>query len=234
MNRSVNSKIISNRSPFNNPLPSPLNNRYFLMRHGESHANRQGIIISDPKIGTIEFGLTGLGIEQVIKTASETRLNYETIIYCSDFLRTVETADAVARIIDTDTINTEIALRERFFGEWDGTGTDNYVRVWNADEKQENQQKYNVESVESVAKRTTQFIQTLESQHQNKNILLVSHGDTLQILMTAFSGVCPTTHRKMNPIKTAEIRALVHPEQAKTPRFMRKRASSDDNLFGLE
>ena len=223
MSSRINNTISSNQLSLNNPL----NNRYFLMRHGESHANRQGIIVSNPDNGTTTYGLTGLGTEQVIKTASETRLNYTTIIYCSNFLRTVETADAFARIIDTDKVIKETALRERFFGEWDGTGTENYARVWSADEKHAVQQQYSVETVESVAKRTTKFIQTLENRHKNKSILLVSHGDTLQILMTAFSGACLSTHRKMNAIKTAEIRALLHPEQIKTPRMIRKRASDD-------
>ena len=229
MKSSINNTVTPNKVPFSNPL----NNHYFMLRHGESHANRQGVIVSQPDIGTTSFGLTGLGIEQVIKTASETRLNCKTIIYCSDFLRTVETADAFAKIIDTDQVIKETTLRERFFGEWDGTGTENYARVWSADEKQKSQQQYGVETVESVAKRTTQFIKTLESRHQNKRILLVSHGDTLQILMTAFSGYCPSRHRKMNAIKTAEIRALLHPEQIKAPRMVRKRAS-EDMLFAIE
>lgn len=223
---------MNNQASTNHPFP--LKNRYFLMRHGESHANRQGIIVSSPEVGTNDFGLTGLGTEKVIETASQTRLNFSTIIYCSDFLRTLETADAIAKIIDTEQVIKEKALRERFFGEWDGTGTENYSRVWHMDEKKEDQSQYNVETVESVAKRTSQFIKTLEARHKNKSILLVSHGDTLQILMTAFRGLCPSIHRKMNPIKTAEIRALIHPEKTKAPRLTRKPPSLDDNLFGLE
>ena len=34
------------------------------MRHGQSEANAQGIIVSDPKIGCFRYGLTALGREQ--------------------------------------------------------------------------------------------------------------------------------------------------------------------------
>ena len=35
-----------------------LNNRYFVLRHGESRANTKQIIVSDPKNGLFDFGLT--------------------------------------------------------------------------------------------------------------------------------------------------------------------------------
>ena len=39
-------------------------NTYLIMRHGQSEANAQGIIVSDPKIGCFRYGLTALGREQ--------------------------------------------------------------------------------------------------------------------------------------------------------------------------
>lgn len=196
------------------PIPKKnLNNRYFLMRHGESHANKLGIIVSAPEIGVNEFGLTGNGTEQVIDTAINTRLDGNTIIYCSDFCRTRETAEVFGKVIDVKKIIPTEALRERYFGDWDGSGTENYARIWQADEARCSQKKFHVEHVDNVAKRALILIDQLESRHQDETILLVSHGDTLQILMTAFSGACPSRHRKMNAIKTAEIRALTIPQR---------------------
>ena len=58
------------------------------MRHGQSEANVAGIIVSDPQIGCNQFGLTALGQQQVIKSASNTsKLNQDTLIISSDFLR---------------------------------------------------------------------------------------------------------------------------------------------------
>jgi len=188
--------------------PTKLNNTYFLLRHGESQANREGIIISDPETGIHHYGLTGKGTESVINTALNTRLDSETIIYSSDFKRARETAETFGRIIDTQAVQLKAELRERFFGEWEETGTDNYARIWTADESKELDPNTNVESVHSVAKRALKLVNELESTHKNQKILLVSHGDTLQILITAFAGLCPTKHRRLSPIKTAEIRSL--------------------------
>jgi len=49
--------------------PKILRNKYYLLRHGESHANREGIVISEPETGTSQYGLTGKGTESVIETA---------------------------------------------------------------------------------------------------------------------------------------------------------------------
>ena len=42
-----------------------LSNHYFVLRHGKSLANEQGIILSDPASGTKGYGLSNVGKEQV-------------------------------------------------------------------------------------------------------------------------------------------------------------------------
>ena len=41
--------------------PDNLKNRYFGLRHGESEANKLGVISSNPAVGTVSHGLTQLG-----------------------------------------------------------------------------------------------------------------------------------------------------------------------------
>jgi glucosyl-3-phosphoglycerate phosphatase len=48
-----------------------LKNRYFALRHGESKPNVLGIILSDPKSGTVDFGLSEKGKEQVKKSVED-------------------------------------------------------------------------------------------------------------------------------------------------------------------
>ena len=67
------------------------NNRFFLMRHGESVANKRGIITSNEDNALNNFGLTNRGAEQVMNAALNTRLDQETIIVSSDYLRARET-----------------------------------------------------------------------------------------------------------------------------------------------
>ncbi|GEM_PF-6369883 len=43
---------------------------------------------------------------------------------------------------------------------------------------------------------------------QDKTILLVSHGDPLQILETAFKDISPALHRSLPHLQTGDVRAL--------------------------
>ena len=66
-------------------------NSYLLMRHGESDANVSGVIVSDPKIGCEQFGLTDRGSKQIIASVKGFTGEAITQIVCSDFLRTLQT-----------------------------------------------------------------------------------------------------------------------------------------------
>ena len=46
-----------------------LKNKYYAFRHGESQANVEGIIVSDPSIGTAKYGLSEKGRGQVEESA---------------------------------------------------------------------------------------------------------------------------------------------------------------------
>ena len=52
------------------------------------------------------------------------------------------------------------------------------------------------------------MVADLEADHADETFLLVSHGDALQILLTAFAGLDASTHRDIEHLQTAEIRAL--------------------------
>ncbi len=56
--------------------------------------------------------------------------------------------------------------------------------------------------------RVTAFIADLERQHRDRDILLVSHGDTLQILQAGLAGLDPAAHRGLPHLETAEIRPV--------------------------
>ena len=104
-----------------------LKNRYYILRHGKSEANETGIILSNPDEGTTACGLTEEGKEQVRKSVQEARkkelLDSSTIIYSSDFVRCRETAEIVQNILGCDTAHYTVALRERFFGTWEVSGS---------------------------------------------------------------------------------------------------------------
>jgi broad specificity phosphatase PhoE len=59
-----------------------------------------------------------------------------------------------------------------------------------------------------VLDRVTALVADLERRHAGRDILLVSHGDTLQILEAGFLRLDPSRHRRLSPLATAEIREL--------------------------
>jgi len=188
---------------------SKLRNRYFIIRHGESRANVKGIILSHPKSGTRAFGLTENGKKQVLESAKKNKiLDKNTIIYSSDFKRARETADIVRNVIKAKPIHLTAKLRERWFGEWERTHNSNYHRVWVDDKINPEHKNMKVESASEVQARTTSLILELEKKYSDKKIVLVAHGDALQILQTGFMKQCPSTHRGIKHLEVAEIREL--------------------------
>jgi probable phosphoglycerate mutase len=187
-----------------------LNNRYFAMRHGQSLANEQGIIISHPANGVLaEYGLSEIGKNQVAASVKKSILPPDTVIYSSDFSRARQTAEIVCQQIGGSEVTLAEELRERYFGDWEKMPFANYEKVWQVDREHADWHKHNVEPVNDVLTRTLRLITEIEYHHLERDILLVSHGDTLQILQVGLSGQSPTKHRDLPYFETAEIRRLV-------------------------
>lgn len=186
-----------------------LQNRFYIMRHGESTANREGIIVSQPERGIASYGLTTLGVQQVSESAVKTRINHTIQIVSSDFLRARETAEVFHRVVDAQApIVYRAELRERYFGEWELHDAKQYQTVWNADENPALNGGFGVESVYQVLERVLSLLTELDQKSKNMTYLLVAHGDVLQILLCHFHGLDVRWHRHMPMIKNAEIRSL--------------------------
>lgn len=191
------------------------------LRHGESKPNismlpdsdRPGIIISDPAVGIdADYGLTNHGRLQVSESAGRALrsgiLDSDTMIISSDFSRARESARIAAEILSVRHLFFVSHLRERFFGILEGTSAQNYQLVWDEDERDPDHNLYGVESVNQVLARTTSLIAgILAANHvAEKKILLVSHGDSLQIMETGFRKISAARHRYLPHLQTAEIR----------------------------
>jgi len=188
------------------------NNRYFIIRHGESKANVAHILLSHLKEGKVSYGLSPKGEKQVKDSVSKSKkeklLDSDVIIYSSDFLRAKETAEIAQKLLGIKKINFHKNLRERYFGKYDKTSLDNIKIAWGHDEKNPNHKHKGVESPNKVLKRTLAVIAELDKKYKDKKILIVSHGDVLQILHTHFSKKPASQHRKILHLETAEIREL--------------------------
>lgn len=182
-----------------------LRNRYFLMRHGQSKANVAGIIVSSlARDAAGDYGLSDLGREQALASAKRSGLPPGTVICASPFARARQTAEIVRDCLGAPPPVVEDALRERYFGDWEGTDTANYEKVWAGD--QSGLADGGVEPASEVQDRVTSLVAELDAAHEGRTILLVSHGDALQILLTGFAGAAASAHRDVPHLETAEIR----------------------------
>ncbi len=192
-------------------LPVRLLNRYWGLRHGESEANVAGIVLSDPARGVDGYGLTARGREQVRRTVAAADLSRPVRVITSDFARARQSADEAAALLEAR-VEVEAALRERWFGVWEGTPNTNYPRVWTQDAVDPTHTADGVESVVAVLERALGLVRRLEEEAARRGageaILLVSHGDTLQILETGLLGACPGSHRERVAWVNAEVRPL--------------------------
>jgi broad specificity phosphatase PhoE len=186
-----------------------LANRFSVMRHGQSKANVAGVIVSRINIDREgDYGLTEYGRQQALAAAQACGLPADTVIYSSDFARARQTAQVMRGYLGSPEVVMAAALRERCFGQWEGSAVVNYASVWAADETDPDRADGDVEPAAAVLDRATAFIAQLERRHRGRDILLVSHGDPLQILQAGFAGVDPSRHRRLPHLATAEIRRL--------------------------
>ncbi|PKL41426.1 MAG: histidine phosphatase family protein [Spirochaetae bacterium HGW-Spirochaetae-1] len=190
----------------------PLRNRYFIMRHGESEANRAGLIVSDPRVGVGAYGLTDEGSKQVKASLEKHASVPVTVIYTSDFARARETAELAGEFFKVDTFVVTDLLRERFFGDYDGREDRYYHSVWEIDSRSPREYPAHIESPVRVKDRILRLIREIEHRRDGDVVLLVSHGDTLQILMAVLAGIPAPHHRSLPHLEKAEIREIVPAE----------------------
>jgi len=176
----------------------------YVFRHAESEANVAGLIASDPATAVPGFGLTETGRRQ----AAEADLPWGSRpvrILTSDFRRARETAEIVARRCGA-AVELEPLLRERGFAAFEGQSSDRYHDVWAWDARGEDCP--GVETLASVVDRLDRLRARLAAEDDGRPVVLVSHGDVLQILLTVSAGLPPSNHRSIPHLKNAEARAV--------------------------
>ena len=179
------------------------------MRHGQSLANTVGLIVSHPDNGVNNYGLSDEGRQQVETSINASALPATIRIFSSDFMRAQETAEIVhQRLGCTQPVTFDKRLRERYFGELELGPDTRYPEIWALDQHNPEHRERDVESVQSVIQRASAVVLECEERFHAETCLLIAHGDILQILQTAFSGITAALHRQLPHLETAEVREL--------------------------
>lgn len=160
-------------------------NTYFLARHGESRSNTEQILASFPEKEPLH--LTDHGKELIAASIAQIRDKKIDIIFASDITRTKETAELYAATFGCRVVF-DPRLREINFGDLNFHSYAEYTKLFESEEDHFIKNPTNGESRNDVRRRVHEFISTLEKEYAGKNILVVSHEDTLWMLESVMHG----------------------------------------------
>ncbi|XP_059654171.1 uncharacterized protein LOC132300898 isoform X1 [Cornus florida] len=213
--------------------PSFLGNRYWVLRHGKSIPNERGLIVSSMENGKLEeYKLATEGVNQAElagelfqKELMENSIPFEKVRICySPFSRTSHTAKVVASVLNIPFEGPQCKvvedLHERYFGpSFELMSHDKYAEIWALDEKDPFMQPEGGESVANVVARLTSALVTMESEYQGCAILVVSHGDPLQIFQTILNAAKENTVSSSNDLATRILSVKVPSVLSKHRKF---------------
>lgn len=162
-------------------------NRYIMMRHGEAQNNVQNKINSNPATRN-KYPLSLKGRMEVEKTAKKLALLGVDIIVASDFRRTRETAEIVAKSVGIKKVLLEKKFREVNTGIFDGKKGSDYQTFFSSLLEKFVKKPPKGETLRNVAKRVYEGIASLEEKYDRKNILIVSHEYPIWMMETVMRG----------------------------------------------
>ena len=154
--------------------------KIYLVRHGETAWNKEGLFQ-----GQSNIDLNETGIKQAEKLRDHLNSNKWDAVYCSDLKRAVTTARIITSMHNVNLIPcTE--LREMNFGQLEGKNitecfTDPVTAKW-WESRDADYAPQGGESILQLAGRTGQFINRINL-YSEKNIMVVAHGGTIRSLI---------------------------------------------------
>ncbi|XP_031380582.1 uncharacterized protein LOC116195488 isoform X2 [Punica granatum] len=144
-----------------------------------------------PSTSWLPRGVSRLSSQEL----KENNVPLEKVRICfSPFSRTTHTARVVASILNLPFEGPQCKviadLRERYFGpSLELKSHEKYAEIWSLDEKDPFQRPEGGECVDDVASRLAIAMANIESEFQGCAVLVVSHGDPLQIFQTIINAV---------------------------------------------
>lgn len=153
---------------------------FFLVRHGEAEHNILDVASSYPEHRA--YHLTEEGRRQVAARAEELSRESVDVIFFSPLVRTRETAEVIAKRTGAPLVE-DMRLREPGYGSFEGGSWAALVAKYPPPERRlRTDGTDGVEDFGSVRERLLPFRDFVISKYRGKKIVVVSHGDTLQLL----------------------------------------------------
>lgn len=190
--------------------------RIYLVRHGETDWNKE-----DRCQGCIDIDLNSEGIRQAEFVAQ--RLVNEEIhaLYCSNLKRAYRTAQIIAKMLNLSITRNE-ALNEISFGDWEGLTFEEIRKRHDYDYNTWRLSPHTANfpgegSLLNVNKRVMKYVDEIISQNAGKNILIVSHGGVIKLIVLGLLGIGLEAYNKFYIANTSL--SIVHIDKDK--RYLR-------------
>jgi probable phosphoglycerate mutase len=185
--------------------------RLFVLRHGRSLANEQGLIASRVEHAGDAYGLTPLGRDQVRRSVARAKsrrsLTSPLLLVSSPLLRARDSAEVAAEVLGVSP-SVDERLRERDFGDLELGPDRAYARVWEADLGDPTHRRWAVESLTDVLRRAGAVVEELSRDPRVATVVLCTHGDVASTLLCASRGAPLGRHREVGALRTGALRRL--------------------------
>ena len=191
-----------------------LKNKYFLLRHGQNtHQIKDIKTIYFWPDGDPPYALTELGKSQIQEKSLQLKGKKIDLIFSSDILRTKQTAEIVGQELGLEP-KFDQRLRDTNWGVFQGKSMEQAWAFYNHNmEKKFTIGPSQGESWHDVRTRVTDLLKEIEEKYNQKNILIVSHGDPLWLLedwMNELNQEQSLKRRKNGcPMKVGDLKEIV-------------------------
>lgn len=179
---------------------------FYLIRHGESLANRQHRLC-----GHADWDLTETGREQARQTALLFRDVPVDAVLSSDLLRALHTAEAVAEMKGLP-VQTDPGFREIFVGPWEGqleaevkAREPETLAAW----RREMKHVPGGESVEELYARVKAALDRAAEAYEGKIVVVATHATPIRVLTCVFSGKPLEEAACISPASNASVTKIV-------------------------
>ncbi|MFA6190516.1 MAG: histidine phosphatase family protein [Candidatus Staskawiczbacteria bacterium] len=157
-----------------------LNNKYYLLRHGQAVSNAKHIVSCWPE--KFNNPLTKKGIQKIESVAKKFKNKKIDLIFVSPLFRTQQTAGIVAKVVKIKP-KTDKRLRELEFGIFNGGPVKDFMEYFKSKKERVNKPAPKGENYNHILKRVLSFFKEINKKYKNKNILIVSHQAPLLLLL---------------------------------------------------
>lgn len=162
-----------------------LNNKYYILRHGEAMSNIKEICSSWPE--KFKNPLTSFGRETIEKVAKKLENKKIDIIFTSPVLRAKETAGIIGKALHLSP-KPDKRLREIGFGIFNGKPVDQFQGYFKNHNQKIRRRVPGGETYADVSRRAFVFFKEINKKHKGKIIIIVSHQAPLLLLLGKING----------------------------------------------